>query len=321
MKSVAHVLVNTRQERASWLPAPKTGALLAALAIVGLWIHPVTAQEFEPRTYAVTPVGLNFFSIAYGFANGAVFTDPSLPVEDMDARVHAVVARYIRTTEIFNRPAKLKVVLPWNSGHWNGYLEGEFRTRDAAGLGDARVVFETLFSGAEVRSPADMDASASSDTVWGARLQLVLPTGRYESGKVVNMGSNRWGVIPEIGFSHALGKWSLEGAVGTWFFGDNDDYVGGQRLEQDPLLVVKLHLIRPVRPGFWWALATGFGYGGRTTVDGVKRDTIQRNWRFAAMVAYPVKKNQGVIVQLGTGGNHGAGGDFDSIALGYQVAW
>ena len=109
--------------------------------------------------------------------------------------------------------------------------------------------------------------------------------------------------------------------MGAWLFSDNVDYFNGQRIEQDPLGVTKLHLIRTMRPGFWWAVAAGYGYGGRTYVDGVARDTIQRNWRIFAMVAYPITPTQGVSLSIGSGGNAGAGTDFDAVTLGYQVAW
>ena len=50
------------------------------------WIS--AAQEFEPRTFAVAPPGLNFVALVYGHASGAVFMDPSLPAKDVDADVH-----------------------------------------------------------------------------------------------------------------------------------------------------------------------------------------------------------------------------------------
>ncbi len=59
----------------------------------------------------------------------------------------------------------------------------------------------------------------------------------------------------------------------------------------------------------------------RSEADGVQRDTIQRNWRIFAMVAYPITPTQGVSLSIGSGGNAGAGTDFDAITLGYQVAW
>jgi hypothetical protein len=278
------------------------------------------AQEFEPRTYAVTPPGLNFVGLACGFATGAVFMDPSLPVEDVDADVHLVVGRYVRTLELFGLPSKVKVVLPWSSGHWEGFLEDEFSVRDAEGLGDARLVLEMQLAGAHP-SEIPVPAVESDETVWGARLQVIAPTGDYDNSKLINLGANRWGLIPEIGFGHPIGKWSIEGTIGAWIFGDNDDFYNGLHFEQDPLLVAKFHAIRSIRPGFWWALAAGYGYGGRTTVDGVRRDTTQRNWRLALMLAYPIRENQGLVLSIGSGGNFGAGTDFDTVSLGYQYSW
>ena len=268
------------------------------------------AQEFEPRAYAVAPPGLNFVGVAYGFANGAVFMDPSLPAKDIDADIHLLVMRYVRTLELSGLPTKLKVVLPLSDGYWEGFVEDEFRIRDVAGLGDARIIMETLFAG----------VSNEKKTVWGARLQVILPTGKYANSKVINLGANRWGAIPEIGFSYPAGKWSFEGAFAAWIFGDNDDFLG-LRLEQDPLLVAKFHAVRSIRPGFWWALAAGYGYGGQTTVNGIPRDTIQSNWRMAFVMAYPFRSNQGIVVSVGSGGNFGAGTDFDTISVGYQYAW
>lgn len=294
-------------------------AVLAAYLSVA-WTASTRAQEFEPRTYSVTPPGLNFVALVYGFANGAVFMDPSLPVDDVDADVHLVVGRYVRTLELFGLPSKVKVVLPWSSGHWEGFLEDEFRIRDARGIGDARLVLEMQFAGAEP-SEVPVPAADRDETVWGARLQVITPTGEYDSSKLINLGANRWGVIPEIGFGLPIGKWSLEGAIGAWIFGDNDDFFNGHRFEQDPLLVAKFHAIRSIRPGFWWAFSAGYGYGGRTTVDGVPRDTFQRNWRLAFMLAYPIRSNQGLTLSIGSGGSFGAGTDFDTISLGYQLSW
>lgn len=48
---------------------------------------------------------------------------------------------------------------------------------------------------------------------------------------------------------------------------------------------------------------------------------IQRNWRLAFMFAYPIRPNQGFVLSIGTGGNFGAGTDFDTVSLGYQFSW
>ena len=133
--------------------------------------------------------------------------------------------------------------MPWFSGHWNGTIDNEFRTRDATGLGDVRVIIETMFYGAEVMKPAEMRGSQPRAVI-GARLQVVVPTGEYDNTKAINLGGNRWSFVPEIGLSTPFGKWSLEAAIGAWLFTDNDDFVNGRQLSQDPLWVGTLHGIR-----------------------------------------------------------------------------
>lgn len=56
------------------------------------------------------------------------------------------------------------------------------------------------------------------DQKWiaGASIQVVAPTGDYEADKLLNLGSNRWTLRPEVGFSRALEKWTLEGAGGDY---------------------------------------------------------------------------------------------------------
>ena len=294
--------------------------VVVALVLLASAPRAVQAQEFEPRTYAVAPVNLNFIGLSYGFATGGVFLDPALASEDVEGDVHLVVTRYVRTLNLFDLPSKVKVLIPWSSGYWDGFLEDEFRTRSATGLGDARVIVETLFRGAKVMTRQEMKGYEPG-VVFGARLQVIVPIGDYDNTKAINLGANRWSFVPEFGLSTPLGKWGLEAAVGAWLFTDNDDYFNGRRLEQDPLLVAKLHAIRTIRPGFWWSLAAGYGYGARTTVDGIPRATTQRNWRLFAMVVYPITPQQGVSVSIGSGGNSGAGTDFDAITVGYQFGW
>ena len=36
----------------------------------------------------------------------------------------------------------------------------------------------------------------------GASLVISVPTGQYLKEKLINLGTNRWGFKPEIGFSH-----------------------------------------------------------------------------------------------------------------------
>ena len=55
-------------------------------------------------------------------------------------------------TDIAGKPARIAVVQPFISGHWEGFLDGDFRTRDANGLGDLGVSFDMLVWGARART-------------------------------------------------------------------------------------------------------------------------------------------------------------------------
>jgi len=62
------------------------------------------------------------------------------------------------------------------------------------------------------------------------------PWGQYERTRLVNLGYNRWGIKPELGVSHQIGPWTLEGYAGVWWFSTNSAYYpGGARKQQDPV--------------------------------------------------------------------------------------
>ena len=297
--------------------------LLPAIVLLGLLAFPGTigAQELEARAYANTPVGVNFIALAYAYSAGNVFFDPSLPIEDADGRTNIVAARYVRSIGLFGKPGKVKALVPFASGHWDGFVDSEFRTRDATGFADARIGFDLLVSGAPPLKPSEF-ATYRQRTIVGLGLDVIMPTGDYDPTKVINLGSNRWAFNPEIAVSQAVGdKWILEVVGSAWIYTDNTDFNNGSTLEQDELYSIGLVGIRNVRPGFWWALGVAYGEGGATRVDGVVRATLQRNWRFGAFLAYALTRNQGVSVSILSGVTGRVGADFDSIAVGYQYSW
>ena len=214
------------------------------------------------------------------------------------------------------------MVAPWTTGDWKGGVEGvEGPTRRSdSGAGDVRLKLEVNFLGARALDRTEL-GDYQQRWIAGASLQVVVPTGDYEPDKLLNLGSNRWTLRPEVGFSRALGKWSLEGAASVWFFTDNGDFFGGNELSQRPLHVLKGHVVHSFRPGFWTALGAGWGNGGQTTVNDIPRQTLQSNWRFNWTLAYPVTPSQGLVFSLGSAVTRGAGGDYDTVSFAYQYAW
>jgi len=292
--------------------------LLAAMFLIAA--ETAFGQELELRTYANTPTGINIFALGYTHSSGNVFLDPALPVNNLDGQLNIALVGYARTFSLLGRNAKFKTFLPYAFGDWKGTVSGVPETRDASGFGDVRVKLEWNFYGAPALNAKDF-SSWKQKTIVGGSILLVAPTSQYESDEFINLGSNRWVIRPELGVSRAIGKWTLELVGNVWLFGDNDEFLVDNTLEQDPLYVAKGHVIYTFRPGLWLGLGLGFGDGGQTQFNNVPGNTEQDNFRFSATAAYPINRQHGLIGSYTRAQNSGAGAEFNAFTVIYQYAW
>ncbi len=282
----------------------------------------IRAQELEPRLYQNVPVGLNAVLIGYGFSTGNVLFDSSLPVEDGEADVHTVFAAYLRTLDFLGRSGKVDVVLPFSDANFHGFLDGEFRTRTPTGLADPRFRLAVNLTGSPPLTGQEF-AKYRQETIVGASLQVIVPLGQYDSTKLINLGSNRWSFRPEVAVSQGFRRWFLEVAGGAWLFTTNDNFFGGQTLEQNPLYYIKGDIIYNFRflRGLWLSFNGGWATGGETTVDGVFKANLQRNTRIGSTLNIPLAPRNSLKVVYTSGLTTRLGSDFDSINLVYQFTW
>ena len=301
---------------ASRAPWPTTGLTLGLL----LFAANVPAQVLEPRLYRNAPTGLNAVAFGYSWSRGSLEFDPALPIEDANGNGSVVPIAYVRTFGLAGKAAKLEVVLPVAWGHYEGFLEGEFRTRDLAGIADPSFRLAVNLVGSPALGPKEY-RDFRQGTIVGASLQVRPPLGTYDSSKLLNLGSNRWTFRPEIGLSHVWRKWFFELAGSLWFFTDNDNFSGGQLFEQQRLSAIKGSIIRGFKPGLWAALSFGYGTGGKTIVEGIPKNTFQKNWRFAASVSIPVRPGQAVRLFAISGVRQRVCSDSDVFGALYQITW
>jgi hypothetical protein len=296
------------------------GAFFMQFMLLFLGNSAAFAQELEPRTYSNTPIDVNLLFTGYAYSSGNVLLDPTLPIEDLDGKLNVLLLGYARTFSLLGSNAKFKTFVPYAFGDWKGDFEGVASERDSSGFGDIRLKLEWNFFGAPALESKDFSAWQQK-TIVGGSLLVVTPTSDYNSDKLLNLGSNRWSIRPELGVSRAFGKWSVELIASAWLFGDNDNFFGGNTLEQDPLYVAKTHIIYSLRPGFWFGLSLGLGRGGQTSVAGESRATEQENFRYGVHMAYPISEHHGINGSFATAKNQGAGTEFNVFALGYKYAW
>ena len=290
----------------------------AALAL-GAFL-PAAAQQLEPRAYSAAPVRTTFAGVGYGHSSGDVVFDPSLPFTDVSAKIQVVAPFYLRTFGLLGHQASVGVVVPYAWGHVEGNVQEQFRRADRSGFADLAMRLAVGLAGSPALTPGAFRERKPS-TFLGASLTVTAPTGEYDPSKLVNLGTNRWAFKPELGISHPLGKWWIEGYAGVWLFTHNDAFFGGQHRAQDPLAVAQAHVVRVFKPGLWAALNGIYYRGGSTTLNGVQNADRQENSRLGATVAIPLVKGQSLKLAAAKGTSTRVGSALTTFGITWQRVW
>ena len=278
------------------------------------------AQRIEPRIYINAPVGVNFFALGYVNSQGALLFDPALPITDADANVDMMMLAYVRTLDIAGMSGKIGVVQPYASLKADGYLDGEYLTREQVGIADTALYFSLNFHGAPALSLKDFK-SYEQDTIIGFSFRLTMPTGVYQSEKLLNIGTNRWSFEPELGISKAIGPWTLEAAAAVVLYSDNDEFDTDQNRKQDPIYSTQFHVNYTFSNKVWISVGATYYTGGITTIDGVERDDQQNNWRTGFTLAIPIDRRHSIKLLGNSGVSTRTGTDYDSFGLFWQYRW
>jgi hypothetical protein len=281
---------------------------------------PSLAQDLEPRALARAPVGMSFFVLAYGYSSGNVLLDQALPIEDTEAKVHSLSLAFATTFSLFNRMAKLDVVVPFSNGTWEGLLNRETAGTERAGFADPLVRLTVNLLGAPALSGQEFLAKKSRFQLAGG-LKIRAPLGQYDQTKLLNLGTHRWMFKPSLGGSVQLGKWVLESHLNLWLFTKNNNFYNGNSLHQKPLLILQIHVIHEFRPGLWAAVSLGRSGGGETIVNDLDQDNLQKNSRFGAAFAIPISGPHSLKLLFTSGVATRYGADFDTYGLAYQYRW
>jgi hypothetical protein len=296
----------------------RAGAALVVMALVAGAVS-CEAQDLEPRVYSNAPVGLNFLVLGYAFTHGNVTVDASAPIEGAKLTTHSAVLGYSHVFSLWGRSSKIDLALPyaWVSG--SGGVVGQDLERHVSGLGDPRVRVSTLLYGGPALSLEEF-ADYEPDLIIGASLAVTLPLGQYDQEHVVNVGTNRWSVKPELGVSKTFGPLTLEIAPSITFFTDNNDFLGGGKLEKSPRYAVQGHVIYHTRFGLWAAVDATYYAGGRTTING-ESGTQPQNLRVGATLAVPINRYNSVKLYATTGAYSRVGGNFTTAGVAWQFRW
>jgi hypothetical protein len=292
------------------------------LMVAALLLIPrcASAQELEPGAYWPIPAGLNIVTAINSFNWGDMAFDPSAPIDDATATISTTAFALTHAFSMAGRSANAGVVVPVIGGHLEGRYLGEPAEVGRFGIGDPRLRLAMNFYGAPAMTPKAF-ASYRQRTIAGVSVTVALPLGQYDSTKLINLGTNRWSIKPEVGLSRAYGRWVVEAMAGVWLFTDNTNFVGGRTREQDPIATAQVHVTFRFKRSMWLAADANYFTGGQTTIGGNRNLDLQRNSRVGATFSSALDRHQAIRMSVSRGAYTTIGADFTSVAFGYNYAW
>ena len=292
----------------------------SALILWMLWSFSLHAQELEPRSLTNIPTGMNFGVVGYAWSQGNILLDPALSIEDLHANVHGLGAGYLRSINVFGKSGKIDAVLPFAAGDWSGSLNQEYRQTSRNGFGDPRIRFSVNLLGAPALNREGFQTYRQK-TILGINVQISLPLGQYFPDKLINLGSNRFTIKPQIGVSHRHEQWFLEGYASIWLFTMNKDFYGGNELKQNLIYTFKIHVIRSLPKGIWLAADVGYANGGKAYVNDAERESHISTFRLGGTIAIPIGLHHSIKLFGFTTLRMDKGSDYDLLSLAYQFRW
>jgi hypothetical protein len=299
-----------------------TGPLLAALlpfAFVN-GAEPAIGQELEPRVYSASPIDTNFVVGSFTNSTGNVSLDPTLPLTDAHSQTNTTSLSFTHTFPLAGRTATWAIAVPYLAGLISASGGADDRTAavDRHGFADLRFRFSVDLLSRALK-PAEFARRAPHATL-GVGVTVVAPTGAYDPTQLINIGSNRWSVKPEIGIEVPIGKWFADFAAGLWLFGENANYAGTRSFREAPLATYQVHAGYSFRPGQWLAIDGGYIAGGATTLGAGAPLNASSNSRYGAAFSQPL----GPGISAKAAWSHwlrGPGQEYSSIGAALQYRW
>ena len=289
-------------------------AFACLLAVAGS----ARAQDLEPKAYSASPVGAAFLVVGVARSSGSVLTDPSLPVQDIEAKIYGVPLAAGYTFGLFGKLALVTAALPYTWGDVTGQVGEEARTVRRSGLADVRAKLSINLTGDPAMGVREF-VKTRRKTIVGTSLTVTGPTGEYNGTKLINLGTNRWGFKPEVGVAVPKGPWDFDAYLGVWLFTDNDNfYPGGRIRSQERVVGLQGHASYTFRPRLWTAIDATWYQGGGATVDGGALSGTMNNSRLGATASFPMGRQQSLKVAYSSGVAVRTGTNFRTFSIGWQ---
>lgn len=253
--------------------------LFACFVLAVLFVPDEACGQFtDPRNYENSPIDLNQLELSYAHTHANASIDTSLIVAGAKFNLNQGTIDYTRYFGLFNRLMWAEAGVP--VAGVGGSVAGTNIQGSTTGAGDSSYQLAMLLKGGPALTVAQFESYKPTTTV-GLSLTVTAPTGLYHSNKILNLGSDRWSFMPEIGLTQPFGrgqKWEFDSYFNVAFYSDNTSYRGKEVLSQHPLPGCEAHISYSFSDRVWASLDTRYAFHGVTFLNGVDQSDSQRNF-------------------------------------------
>ncbi len=290
------------------------------LCILYATVGRALGQELDPRAYAALPINLNAVAASFGASTGNILVGSALPLQNINVNGYIGSLGYVRTFRFLGKLGRVSAGVPFAMLSGTAQLNGRDTSAARSGFGDARIRVSVNIIGSPPLDKKQFNRY-QQETVVGISLVAAIPTGLYYPSKFINIGSNRWGLKPEVGVSKRFANLYLEGYVGTWFYTTNNDFLSGHTLSEDPVASLQGHAVYYFKNHMWISADGNWFSGGQSYLNGVAFGADFDNYRVGGAWSVPISAGQSLKLQFHVGAFASRGYNYSIISLAYQYVF
>jgi hypothetical protein len=279
------------------------------------------AQFTEAHNYDNTPVGTNQLELAYAYGHSDTSLDTSLIVAGARLNLNQGSIDYTHYFSFAHRLVWANASLP--IAGLSGSVSGTNISGSNTGTGDSSYELAALLKGGPALSVAQFE-NYKPTTIIGASLSISAPTGKYDTNRILNLGSNRWAFKPEIALSHPFGheqKWEFDAYANAEFYTNDTSYHGREILRQQPLPGVEGHISYSFTNSLWASLDTRYCFRGTTSVNDVNQNNAQKNFTLGSEVNVSLNSKNSLAFEFAKALVHENSAAYTGFAVKYNYTW
>ena len=207
----------------------------AAMLVLGALFSPRALAQ--PRFYWKTLSDMNAVPVIFNSMSGNA--NPFDPAHVVTARGNfsgtLAMAGYARTFSLLDRATMVAVIVPMGRVSGEVTAAGRSVVQSANGVGDPMVEFDINVLGPRAQKDLVKALRFEPGFSLDVLVDLAVPIGQYDNSQPLNLGQHRWYGRVGAPIVWQLGPWvpgqrtTLECLPAVWFFGPNNDYLGGRR--------------------------------------------------------------------------------------------